>query len=236
VIYVTNPGRQTCPAHVPGVAFPRYQPAVQPTVAFDLDGLQLQGNAVRSSSPAAYAERRPDRGRAVQPAAVGQQVLPVDLRVDEREDPFGAVGRESLGGVRRRPPRGLRGDVAPGRGAPGPVASLRMRAEVLKGHLDALLLATLEGGPRHGYAVIEALRSASGGRLDLPTGTIYPALHRLERAGLVSGSWTAEGGRRRRTYELTAAGRRALVAERSSWEEFSGLVSAVLRGRRWAPA
>jgi DNA-binding PadR family transcriptional regulator len=111
-----------------------------------------------------------------------------------------------------------------------------MRAEVLKGHLDALLLATLEGGPRHGYAVIEALRSASGGRLDLPTGTIYPALHRLERAGLVSGSWTAEGGRRRRTYELTAAGRRALVAERSSWEEFSGLVSAVLRGRRWAPA
>jgi hypothetical protein len=60
-----------------------------------------------------------------------------------------------------------------------------MRAEVLKGHLDGLLLATLEAGPRHGYAVMEALRAGSGGRFDLPTGTVYPALHRLERAGLV---------------------------------------------------
>ena len=60
-----------------------------------------------------------------------------------------------------------------------------MRAEELKGHLDALLLAALEDGPRHGYAVIEALRSSTGGRLDLPTGTIYPALRRLEQAGLI---------------------------------------------------
>ena len=59
-----------------------------------------------------------------------------------------------------------------------------MRAEELKGHLDALLLAALESGPRHGYAVIEALRETTGGRLDLPTGTIYPALRRLEDAGL----------------------------------------------------
>jgi PadR family transcriptional regulator PadR len=55
-----------------------------------------------------------------------------------------------------------------------------MRAEVLKGHLDGLLLATLEAGPLHGYAVMEALRTGSGGRVDLPTGTVYPALHRLE--------------------------------------------------------
>ena len=55
-----------------------------------------------------------------------------------------------------------------------------MRAEELKGHLDAVLLAALEGGPRHGYAVIEALRQSTDGRLDLPTGTIYPALRRLE--------------------------------------------------------
>ena len=61
-----------------------------------------------------------------------------------------------------------------------------MRAEELKGHLDALLLATLEDGPRHGYAVIETLRQATGGRLNLPTGTIYPALRRLERAGLIA--------------------------------------------------
>ena len=58
-----------------------------------------------------------------------------------------------------------------------------MRAEELKGHLDALLLAALEDGLRHGYAVIDALRQSTGGRLDLPTGTIYPALHRLETAG-----------------------------------------------------
>jgi DNA-binding PadR family transcriptional regulator len=108
-----------------------------------------------------------------------------------------------------------------------------MRAEVLKGHLDGLLLATLEAGPRHGYAVMEAVRAGSGGRFDLPTGTVYPALHRLERAGLVRSRWSTEAGRRRRTYELTAAGRRALAAERSQWREFSGAVSALLEGRPW---
>ena len=108
---------------------------------------------------------------------------------------------------------------------------------MLKGHLDGLLLATLESGPRHGYAVMEAMRSGSGGRLDLPTGTIYPALHRLERAGLVHGRWSTEASRRRRSYELTVAGRRALSAERSQWREFSAAVSALLEGRPWpAPA
>ena len=84
-----------------------------------------------------------------------------------------------------------------------------MRAEELKGHLDAVLLAALEGGPRHGYAVIEALRQSTDGRLDLPTGTIYPALRRLEQAGLIAGTWSVVGGRRRREYRLTrpASGR-----------------------------
>jgi DNA-binding PadR family transcriptional regulator len=112
-----------------------------------------------------------------------------------------------------------------------------MRAEVLKGHLDGLLLATLEAGPLHGYAVMEALRAGSGGRVDLPTGTVYPALHRLERAGLVHSRWSTDGGRRRRSYELTPAGTRALAGERSGWEEFSTTVSALLEGRPWpAPA
>jgi PadR family transcriptional regulator PadR len=104
-----------------------------------------------------------------------------------------------------------------------------MKAEVLKGHLDALLLATLEPGPRHGYAIMEALRAGSGGRIDLPTGTIYPALHRLERAGLIASSWSQVGGRRRRTYKLTPAGRRTLGAERTAWQEFTNAVSALLR-------
>jgi len=106
-----------------------------------------------------------------------------------------------------------------------------MRAEVLKGHLDGLLLSVLEAEPLHGYAVMEALRTGSGGRVDLPTGTVYPALHRLEQAGLVRGHWSTEGGRRRRSYELTPAGNRALAAKRSSWQEFATTVSALLEGR-----
>jgi PadR family transcriptional regulator, regulatory protein PadR len=104
-----------------------------------------------------------------------------------------------------------------------------MRAEALKGHLDGILLAVLEPGPRHGYAIMEELRVRSGGRVDLPTGTVYPALHRLERAGLVQASWSAAGGRRRRVYQLTPAGRRALGTERSTWRDFSAAVTALMR-------
>jgi PadR family transcriptional regulator PadR len=106
-----------------------------------------------------------------------------------------------------------------------------MRAEELKGHLDALLLAALEDGPRHGYAVIETLRQATGGRLDLPTGTIYPALRRLEDGGLITGSWSVVAGRRRRDYRLTPAGTRALSGKRSDWRDFAAMVSAALEGR-----
>ena len=108
-----------------------------------------------------------------------------------------------------------------------------MRAEQLKGHLDALLLAALEDGPRHGYAVMEALREATGGRLDLPTGTIYPALHRLEAAGLIAGSWSMAGGRRRRCYQLTDAGRRALQGRRADWRDFTAIIGAALEGKPW---
>jgi DNA-binding PadR family transcriptional regulator len=99
-----------------------------------------------------------------------------------------------------------------------------MRAETLKGHLDGILLAVLETGPRHGYAIMEALRVRSDGQVDLPTGTVYPALHRLERAVLIEAS-----GRRRRVYQLTPAGHRALDTERSSWRDFSAAVSALLQ-------
>jgi DNA-binding PadR family transcriptional regulator len=111
-----------------------------------------------------------------------------------------------------------------------------MRAETLKGHLDGLLLAVLEPGPLHGYAVIEALRAGSSGRIDLPTGTVYPALHRLERAGLVHSQWSSDTGRRRRTYELTPRGARELSASRAGWHEFSAAVTALLTGRACTPA
>jgi PadR family transcriptional regulator PadR len=108
-----------------------------------------------------------------------------------------------------------------------------MRAETLKGHLDGLLLAALEAGPRHGYAVRATLREVTDGALDLPTGTVYPALHRLERSGLVVGEWSESGGRRRRTYRLTTLGRQALTDERSGWVEFAAAVSAALGARPW---
>jgi PadR family transcriptional regulator len=104
-----------------------------------------------------------------------------------------------------------------------------MRAETLKGHLDGILLAVLEPGPLHGYAIMEALRVRSGGQVDLPTGTVYPALHRLERAGLVAADWSQAGGRRRRVYKLTSAGMRSLDTERSTWKDFSAVVSALLQ-------
>jgi PadR family transcriptional regulator len=103
-----------------------------------------------------------------------------------------------------------------------------MRGQALKGHLDGMLLAALEDGPQHGYAVMEALRAGSDGQFDLPTGTIYPALRRLERAGLVRTMWSEEGGRRRRLYELTRAGRRTLDDERHAWAEFSAAVTTLL--------
>jgi PadR family transcriptional regulator, regulatory protein PadR len=108
---------------------------------------------------------------------------------------------------------------------------LPIRPELLKGHLDGMLLAVLEPGPQHGYAVIEALRTGSGGALDLPTGTVYPALHRLERAGLIASDWHTVGGRRRRAYHLTPTGRAALTDQRAVWDQFSTVVTTLLAHR-----
>jgi PadR family transcriptional regulator PadR len=101
-----------------------------------------------------------------------------------------------------------------------------MNGEALKGHLELLLLAVLAEGPAHGYAVIEALRRRSGGLFDLPEGTIYPALHRLEAQGLLSSRWQEAAPRRRRVYELTARGRQALEKRQEEWRSFSEAVNA----------
>jgi PadR family transcriptional regulator, regulatory protein PadR len=111
------------------------------------------------------------------------------------------------------------------------VACLLVKVDIVRGHLDALLLASLEGGPLHGYAIIEALQARSGGVLDLPTGSVYPALRRLERAHYVSGRWGMVGGRRRRTYQLTRAGRQALARERADWTRFTSAIGGVLGER-----
>jgi PadR family transcriptional regulator PadR len=114
---------------------------------------------------------------------------------------------------------------------------LGMEAEMLKGHLDAIVLAALEAGPAHGYAIIETIKSRSAAAFDLPEGTIYPALHRLEHAGLLSSIWmTPPSGRRRRVYSLTKAGTAALVDRRKAWGRFSKAVDTVLGGGRAWPA
>ena len=103
-----------------------------------------------------------------------------------------------------------------------------MNAESLKGHLDLLLLAAVRPRPAHGYAIAETLRARSDGAFDLPEGTLYPALHRLERAGLLSSRWTEVNGRRRRVYHLTPKGHRALAARHVEWRDFARAVHAVV--------
>jgi len=108
-----------------------------------------------------------------------------------------------------------------------------MRGESLKGHLDLLVLAVLAEGPLHGYAVIDALRERSDAAFDLPEGTVYPVLHRLERAGVLASDWQTYHGRRRRTYRLTRQGRGVFEAERAAWNAFATAVTRVLRGPQW---
>jgi transcriptional regulator len=106
-----------------------------------------------------------------------------------------------------------------------------MKGEMLKGHLDLIVLAALSAGPAHGYAVIEEIRRRSGQAFDLPEGTIYPALHRLEQAGLLVSRWvTAESGRKRRVYTLTRRGERALTERRAVWQQFSAAIGSLLTG------
>ena len=103
-----------------------------------------------------------------------------------------------------------------------------MRGELIKGHLDLLLLSVLADEPRHGYAVIEELRARSDEAFDLPEGTIYPALHRLENEGLLASRWDASTGRKRRVYQVTRQGRKALVARKEEWSGFASAVGGVI--------
>ena len=100
--------------------------------------------------------------------------------------------------------------------------------DLIKGHLDTLLLATLDREPLHAYALIAALRERSGRVFALPEGAVYPALHRLESGGLLFSCWTAVAGRRRRVYALTTAGNESLTERRDTWCCFASAISAVI--------
>ncbi len=101
-------------------------------------------------------------------------------------------------------------------------------SEALKGHLDLLLLAALEQEPAHGYAIAERLRRQSGGTFDLPEGTIYPALHRLERSGLLVSRWSEGETRRRRVYHVTRKGVKVLAQRQQEWRQFSRAVTGIV--------
>jgi PadR family transcriptional regulator, regulatory protein PadR len=107
-----------------------------------------------------------------------------------------------------------------------------MKGDGARGHLDLVLLGVLAGGPGHGYALISALKERTGGVLDLPEGSVYPALHRLEDLGMVASEWKPVGGRRRREYRLTRHGAAALAAERKEWTRLTGAIDAVLAAAR----
>jgi PadR family transcriptional regulator, regulatory protein PadR len=102
--------------------------------------------------------------------------------------------------------------------------------DVLPGTLDMLVLKTLLLGAMHGWGITERLQQGSGGLFQLNQGSLYPALYRLERQGLVASSWkTSENNRRARYYAITPAGRRAFAAELEKWQQQSAAVNLVLR-------
>lgn len=103
-----------------------------------------------------------------------------------------------------------------------------MRGELAKGHLDLLLLSGLEERPLHGYGLIEVIREKSKAAFDLPEGSVYPALHRLEREGLLSSSWSRGAGRPKRVYKLSRRGRTELKKQHVEWSRFSTAINAVM--------
>jgi PadR family transcriptional regulator PadR len=105
------------------------------------------------------------------------------------------------------------------------------KTDSLQGSLDLLVLKILSRRPGlHGYAIMSAIKDASGEVLSAEEGSLYPALHRMEEAGWVRAKWiTKDTGRRARLYELTAAGKKQLAAEESRWEAVTMAVNRILR-------
>jgi len=103
------------------------------------------------------------------------------------------------------------------------------KSDILQGTLDMLVLRAVADEPLHGYALVHRLRLVSGDRLQIPQGSLYPALHRLENAGMLKGAWApTETGREAKFYRLTAKGRKRLETEVSEWRELSRAIAMVL--------
>ena len=103
-----------------------------------------------------------------------------------------------------------------------------MEYRLLAGTLDMLILDVCSAGPTYGYEISQTVLARSAERFELKEGSLYPALHRLERQKLLTSFWREEGGRRRKYYQITASGRKALEARRQEWREFAAGVNGVL--------
>src|ERR1700732_2287337 len=103
------------------------------------------------------------------------------------------------------------------------------RIELLQGTLDMLILQTLRWGTQHGYGISQAIRSGSGEVLQVETGSLYPALHRLEKQGWVKSEWKqSDNNQRAKYYKLTAAGRKQLASEQTRWNQMSGAIAGLM--------
>ena len=113
-----------------------------------------------------------------------------------------------------------------------PRARYQNRIELLQGTLDLIVLQTLRWGPQHGYGISHAINAGSREAFKIETGSLYPALHRLEKRGWIASEWrTSENKQRAKYYKLTAAGRKQLAAEQSRWSQFVDAMASLLRPR-----
>lgn len=108
-------------------------------------------------------------------------------------------------------------------------AAYKNRIELLQGTLDMLVLQTLRGGPAHGYGISQNIRLRTADALQVETGSLYPALHRLEKQGWIKSEWKpSEHNQRAKYYQLTAAGRKQLAAEHSRWNQLSAAIASLM--------
>jgi PadR family transcriptional regulator, regulatory protein PadR len=106
----------------------------------------------------------------------------------------------------------------------------KLRKQTLDGNIETMLLAVLLDGPSYGYQIVEDLNKRAAGRLGLGEGTVYPVLHRIEKRGLIQGSWrTGENGRRRKYYRITPVGREALTENQSQFQSLVRIMQGILR-------